>query len=219
MRQKKHEDLEPADYSSDLLLSHTLHRRAIAYELAELCPYETFAELAKKLMKEYMKPARSGYKKISMQQIEQADQIAYIKLAEYTAGGLTKTGADYPLAEAMKKVLVDSEFQYSLMQMPASTKGGEPKEEREQKPNKGKGKGSKGQKGSESGKSAGKGGKKRSTVTRTRKGVPICFGYQSKAGCKNVTKTEDGKERCERGAHCCWVAECEQDHPGHLHPK
>jgi hypothetical protein len=60
VKTKKIEDPEYADISADLLIFQTLQRRAVAYELAELCPYDTFSNLGKKLMKEYSKPAGRG---------------------------------------------------------------------------------------------------------------------------------------------------------------
>jgi hypothetical protein len=206
-----------------------LQRRAVAYELAELCPYDTFSDLGKKLMKEYSKPARKGYRKVSIEQLQQADQIAYVKLAEETASGLLKVGAVYPLQTAMKVVLADAEFQYALMQLPESKPSGSNADEVD--PGRGGKKGNKGKEANQKQQKGGKGkdgkggkdgdgkGKKRKTVTRTRSGKPICFGYQSKAGCKKITKTEDSMEVCERGVHCCWFAGCEQQHPGCEHPK
>lgn len=194
-----------AALDSDLLLSHALERRALAFELAALCPYECMMQLNKKLMKEYMKPALPKHNRVSREQIEAADRIAFSKMAEITAGGLgRRADGSWPLEDAMKVVLADPEFHYSLMQTlgPSSSAS---KRERSATPEK------RGVKAKAKAKAKGKSKPTREydaskTSNRTADGKPICFGFNGPKGC-NSKNCKVG-QRCARGMHVCWIKGC-----------
>jgi hypothetical protein len=209
---------QKADTSSDLLLTHALMRRALAFEVAGLARFETMEKLHSKLIREYMAPPLEGFKRVSLVQVERADRYAFNRMAELTAGSLAPAGGVFPLATALNTILNEPKFLYMLMPLPGNSKESakaekeNPKADHKPEPKAKAGKGGKGGKGS--GQKA-EAEKKRKTVAKTKDGKRICFNYQKQKGCADA---QDGAE-CSRGMHVCWMRDCQQAHPGHKHPK
>lgn len=221
---------EKADCTSDLLLQQALSRRAVAYELAGLCPVEDMEKLTAKLMREYMRPALEGHYPVSLAQIERADRHIFSFIAERTMHGLQTVGGVSPMKTALEAAMLDHEFSYLLMQLPRPTSASS--KQAAEKPDvdmsqavaaavaaklaklehKGRGKG-KEKSGAEGVIKTKKSSKK--NVTRTKAGKPLCFAYQKPSGCD---KAKDG-EACPRGLHLCWIRDCEAPHPGCRHGK
>lgn len=127
-------------------------------------------------------------------------------MAEITAGGLGKRAdGSWPLEDAMKVVLADPEFHYSLMQTLAATSSGSKRDRSstpEKRPNakaKAKAKARNEKVKVAAGFDASK------TMNRTADGKPICFGFNGK-GCSSK-KCKVG-QRCARGMHVCWIKGC-----------
>ena len=218
LKMKRSEAGERADTTSDLLLLQALGRRAIAFDLAGVCPYEAMLSLSDRLMKEYMKSALEGYDKISLQQLERADRHCFNRMSELTSGGLTPSGGIFPLQAALNLAVSEHDFAFLLMQMPRSAAKARQAPITGSDERDGTGKGKKAVKAKEGkGGKEGKGvkGKLKKTVTRNSEGKNLCFGHQKEKGCPDAT---DG-EACKRGLHLCWVRDCQEPHPGYKHVK
>lgn len=211
-------DDSSADVTSDLLLMQALNRRSLAYEIAGMCTYDSMEVLTAKLMREYMRPALPQYSRVSLAQMERADRHVFSRCAEITMSGLQMVGGHRPLQEALAQVMMEHEFSYLLMQLPRTATSTArvvadeemgvavaPKPKMKVKPPpEPEGLVKKNPKL-----------KQRKTVSRTKDGKALCFGYQKAKGCD---KAKDG-EACPRGLHLCWVRDCQVAHPGYKHPK
>lgn len=244
-RQPKNEEYS-ADVTSDLLLTHALFRRAIAFELANICPFEVFYALTTKLMKEYMRPALARYSRVSLEQLENADRHVFVELASFTAGGVgVKADGTIPVQAGMKEILSSPDFQFLLMQMPLSGGSSGQASRAVVTRTGGKGRGDsrsrsrrrkitetqeKNRKAKESNKVSGKGGGKagRGKASKGKSKGP--FDSRTEVG-----RTVDGSpicfgyntagctgcgpgERCTKGFHVCWKIGCGQAHPSSQHP-
>ena len=243
LKKQSHGDIFKADVTTDLLLTYALTRRALAFELANICKYETFAALTSKLMKEYMRPALQKYNKVSLEQLENADRFVFTQLAELTAGGVGVRGdGTYPVEKAMEVILGSSEFLFLLMQMPgggsSASTNRQPKAEdkrqssrsrsrrrkitEQQEKNRvtnsaGRGKAAKAKAG---GKGRGKGGKSLgkapfnpASETGRTSDGSPICYAYNTGGC---TATTAGN-RCDKGFHVCWKIGCGQPHAGPQH--
>ena len=124
LKQKTKPDEYLADITTDLLLTHALFRRAIAFELANVCRFEVFAALTTKLLKEYMRPSAHKYAKVSLEQLENADKHVFIEIGARTVGGVgVRPDGTIPVEVAMRDILNSPEFLFLLMQMPATSGG------------------------------------------------------------------------------------------------
>ena len=140
LKQKSKPDEYLADVTTDLLLTHALFRRAIAFELANVCKFEVFAALTTKLLKEYMRPAVHKYAKVSLEQLENADKHVFVEIGARTVGGVgVRPDGTIPVEVAMRDILNSPEFLFLLMQMP-STSGGSAASSSKQVSSKGSGK-------------------------------------------------------------------------------
>jgi len=216
------QDEMSAEVHSDHMLHLLLQRRALAFELAGVARFEAFNAVHTRMFKEMMKTPLPGYQRVSMDQVERADRHVFVRLAELTASGLHRQADGLlPAEQALATILTEVEFLYLLLPMPRSSGSGQHKSkaskkrarsssqsgsETRRKPQKGKGKG-KNKKGA---------GQAR-TVTRDDKGMPICFAYNKAEGCKQPTRDHEGRARCDRGMHVCWIAKCFMGHSGSAH--
>lgn len=242
-KQSKAEDYK-ADVTTDLLLTHALARRAFAFELANVCTYETFAELTTKLMKEFMRPPLARYNKVSLEQIENADRHVFVELAADTAGGLARRpDGSYPVAVSMTRIINSPEFLFLLMQMPAASGSSHTVKD------------TSGAKGSGKNRGTSRSRSRRRKVTETQEknaarnaaGKGRGKGKQGKAGkgskgkgsppfnaATEVGRTADGLpicyafntngckeaspgDRCSKGFHVCWKIGCGLSHSSHQH--
>jgi hypothetical protein len=145
-----------------------------------------------------------------------------LRLAELTSMGLHR-GADgqLPAEQALATILTEVEFQYLLLPMPKSSGSGQNKSKASKKRARSSSQsGSEGKKKVQKNKGKGKGkkgGGQQKTVTRDDKGMPICFGFNKAEGCKLPTRDHEGRIRCDRGMHVCWIAKCFKGHSGAAH--
>jgi hypothetical protein len=131
--------------------------------------------------------------------------------------GLQMVGGLRPLQEALAQVMLEHEFSFLLMQLPRAASA-TTRVVAEETPSAGI------QKVKPKAKAAPAPApeslvkkdpklKNRKTVSRTKEGKALCFGYQKVKGCD---KAKDG-EACSRGLHLCWFRDCQEAHPGHKH--
>lgn len=244
LKKQSHVESYRADVTTDLLLTHALTRRALAFELANICKYETFAGLTSKLMKEYMRPALQKYSKVSLEQLENADRHVFTQLAEKTAGGVGVRGdGTFPVEQAMVEILESSEFLFLLMQMPSGAGSSastirQPKADNkrqnsrsrsrrrkiteQQEKNRASNLASKGKSGKAKGggKGRGKGGKAMGkspfdpSTETGRTSDGSPICYAFNTGGCNATTPGS---RCDKGFHVCWKIGCGQSHTSLQH--
>ena len=119
-RRQNAQEEHVADVTNDLLLSHALTRRAFAFELANICRYESFSALTTKFFREYMRPALHKYCRVTMEQVENCDRFVFTELAMRTAGRVgVRPDGTFPVEVALRQIMDSSEFSFLLMQMPA----------------------------------------------------------------------------------------------------
>ena len=165
-----------------------------------------------------------GYVRPSLAQVRQADEMAFVLLAELTEAGLQTVGASgTPLDVAMQDVLRDDRF--TMLPRPnrpsrAASRSRTPRRQRAQRT---RGDRKKGKEDVKMDKGKGKGGPKLpqalqgiGAVARDEEEEPICFGYNIRGqGCANAK----AGERCNRGMHVCCKKGCFKNHPVFEHPK
>lgn len=216
LKGKKTEGLHTADVGNDLLFMQALQRRALAFELANICRYEVMHSLTVRLLREMQAPVLRGYRRLSMEQIENADRFVFIKLAEDCAGGLgVRPDGSWPAKDSIESTLLDPRFSFLLMQMPGNDKDHPSTKSSSSTslPNEHKTKtievvkkGKKKVKGG--GKSSSSDWDKSKTMNKLPNGENICFGFNLD-GCKSKLRAG---EKCKRGHHVCWLIGCGKAH-------
>eukprot|EP00971_Amphidinium_carterae_P342703 6482105-Amphidinium_carterae.1 len=102
------EDAQPLDQdvSSEIKVHFALHRRGLAYAAAPLLDFDAHAQLVAHLWAQYLKPQLPGYGKITLEQLRQADEWVWVRLAE-----LTREGAGcFPCDAALRSILAAPEL-------------------------------------------------------------------------------------------------------------
>ena len=199
-----------ADLSTDLLLKFALTRRGLAMEQAGLRYFQEHEKWADRLLHSRYRDVPTGYTRVSVQQLLQADKQLFVVAAnECRSGvGVQVTDAGRPLDSAWMQCADQTEVAHllaPLAQAPPKSTGFE--RPTPYRVNKGKGKDGKGKH------------KTRREVqmpadlkdghSSTPKGVPICFDAQRNKCTRQLTGN-----KCFRGAHIC----CFCFQPGHFDP-
>jgi len=211
-------DLE-CETQAPLDLHWAFTRRSLACDLVGLATYAKQQEWHSHLMRHLTSDdPPPGYSKITVRQILQADQAAWLRMSELTQDGIRrKPDGTLPLDALFARVMSDPQVIFHLLHQPHNSnkrwadddgKGygaDAPKRLRKGKGDKGDGKGKKG---------------KVRFVPRnlpaelqgmnstTRSGQPICWNYNMKCGC---TAAQPGK-KCPRGIHMCMKPGCGKNH-------
>ena len=77
-----------ADISSVRLLEKALTRRAMVFDMAEICDYDVFMEVITDLFSLLDVPAPPGYRPVSLEQIQAADELIFLELARACRTGI-----------------------------------------------------------------------------------------------------------------------------------
>lgn len=221
------EQEEHADVGTDLRLRFGLQRRSLALEIAGLCSFETAEGWTDLLLREYLRDPPPGYSRVSLAQLQRADQELFRRLAQATRSGLAPAGDKLPLEDLLPSHMVQSGVQMLLLPLPAGSLRSQPAASSPE--------------GDAAGRGSGPGKRKRAGATRNREepkkprggdggaprkqtgprmpkgligmcsvtpeGTPICYGWNL-GTCKG---TKAG-EKCLRGLHVCCLPKCFQPH-------
>ncbi|CAE7293175.1 unnamed protein product [Symbiodinium sp. CCMP2592] len=181
-----------ADLSTDLLLKFALTRRGLAMEQAGLLGFKEHEKWAERLLHSRYREVPSGYTRVSIQQLLQADKQLFVTAANECRSGVQVTETGRPLDEAWMRCADLTEVSHLLAPL-ASPPPAKIPFERPTPYGRGKG-GAKGKQPS------------RREVTmpedlkdghaNTPKGVPICFDAQRGKCTRQLTGN-----KCFRGAH------------------
>ena len=96
-----------ADTSTTLELKTSLQRRGVAMQLANLCSFIAHEQIVQHLMEEHGRETLRGYSRLSLSQIQQADEHILTRLCELSSGSLQiGVGGELPLSSLIQAFLV-----------------------------------------------------------------------------------------------------------------
>ena len=194
--------------TSDYLVRCALHRRAIAVHVAGLLDFKNHEVASETFFKRKFESSPPGYRQVSFDQIQQADERLWMVFANLTRGGTTETGASiFPADDLFKAALQHSEVDLHLRPLPAPAKSADSKvasSSNKASPAQAKSRNRPMAPSSEP-------AQKRRRMPRmpeelkgclpaTENGASICFAYNLPGGCS--AKVPPGA-RCGRGLHVC----------------
>lgn len=203
------------DTSTELLLTQALTRRALAFDLVNVASYAVMERYNTFLMSHLQEAPPPGYARVSIHQVLQADQQAFLKLAEKLPGGIRRRAdGTLPLDVEIPALEHSSRVTFHLLPLPSQeakrtsstvTTDTDPSINKWARKGKGKGKG-KPPKGLPDA--------LKDKVTVTKTGKRICWMYNLPEGCKSGVK--DGQS-CDRGLHICAEPRCGKAHSMQKH--
>ena len=203
-----------ADLTSDLKVREAFMRRSLAYDQCGMVSFETLDQWVDKLFRSMDREPPKGYRKVTLEQVLNADRELWVLVSEYTGSSVApRADGSKPVEEAINRFKDHPEVAFLLLPLPHGTSSGStphvttlpPRSDHEQLrkwPKGGKGKGS------------GKGktdGKFTSTsvpslppgCVRRWGNKPICINFNGR-GCDFA---KAGK-RCRNGFHVCYKDGC-----------
>ena len=227
------EDLGETALHSDYLIRCALHRRAVAVHVSGVLDYLVHEQASELYFKRRFDNAPAGYRIISWDQVQHADEHLWKQLAQETRSGCTPAGGTvFPADNIFTKLLEASDFLLYLRPLPSSqaststsaTKGGQDNKKRP--PNHNTGQQQQQKRPAEAAPAVDPKRKRlprmpeelKGGCAQTQDGQAICFAYNMKSGCPS--KLPPGS-RCSRGLHVCCKKindkACGEKHPQHEH--
>ena len=195
----------------EIRVRQALGRRARAFDLANLCTFTAMETWHERIFDLLQREPQSNALPVSINQLKEADQQLFKKMAEATRGDLVaRPDNTCPMEEALKRYMDSAEVQFALIPQ-QKTRGGQHQHgqtAQQHQPSKWGNKSPHKQQKKQQEKSD-----QQKTFQlppgchqKTDEGKPICNGY-NKGFCKFA---QPGK-RCRRGFHLCW--KCFKTHP------
>lgn len=225
LKLQKANQIEPCNTGSEIQVKYALTRRALAMEQANLAKFALMEAWSEKMMQSRLEEPSSGFARVTMKQLEQADRKLFVVLGECTREGIKATASGRPIDAVFQQCMQSSEVLALLQPRPTAVVKQDkdtPRSpvERPLKRQKFESNGKGGQKGK--GKSKGSNNARiplellalGEVSATTPKGVRLCFGYNLKR-CPHPVD----KQKCERGLHCCCMRGCYKTHPALEHGK
>eukprot|EP00435_Cladocopium_sp_Y103_P007410 s3328_g2.t1 len=230
---------KPADLvcatNTELEVVNALRRRALAFDLTQLCPYDIMNGYHAELIDHLSQPAPPGYSAVSLHQILRADRQAFMLMSERLTTLKKDSAGKTAIEKEIMNVLSHSSVSFHLLPLakggniktpaqpaqPKTTAAETPRKRSRspsrQKPRPGKGKG--GGKGK-----TGKGGNRRGRgpnvpelligkALQTKDQKRICWAFNLPNGC---AKASPGGS-CDRGLHVCAEPGCQKPHSMQSH--
>ena len=214
------EDLGETALHSDYLIRCALHRRAVAVHVSGLLDFLVHERASELYFKRRFETTPAGYKMVSWDQVQLADEHAWKRLAHETRSGCTSSGKSiFPADTIFNDIINEADFLLHLRPLPGHQSTG-PNQGVKVNNDNGKKKATSASTPSSSNTSSQKrvGDKFGSTDPKQRKRLPrmpdelkgncavtadgqaICFAFNMKGGCPS--KLPAGA-RCSRGLHTC----------------
>ena len=217
----KHDDKQTCSTDSEIKLHYAMTRRAVALAFARVMSFQQRNAWLCFLFESLHREVPPGYNKANLSQVVSCDKAAWARLA--TLGVSTREAADgsYPLGEALLALKGDPAIMLYLAPLakPVQTSNAGPSRPAPYnvssgKPSAGKGKG----KASGKGKTPPMPQELRGKYHKTASNEPICFAFNTSAGCSHSTTVKAG-DRCPKGLHVCAEPRCQQPHSLQQHGK
>ena len=218
---------KPSDFvcstRTELELLQALRRRALAFDLVGLVPYDVMNSYHSELMSHLQDDAPPGYNNTSVTQVLRADRAAFLYMAETITSLKRNAAGDMPLAVALPTVLTRPTVTFHLLPLAAGNAA--PKATPKPAPLKRKHeevapKPSGNTKGAPKIKGKGKGKTKKrgrgpnvpkeliNKSLETPEGRRICWPFNMASGCKDAAPGQS----CSRGLHVCAEPGCHKPH-------
>ena len=214
-----------ADLDTELLIRFALQRRGLALDQAGLVTFGIHDSWVDMLFFHRMQIPPTGYAKVSVAQLINADRALHTKMAELTRQGVVPDAFGVrPMDVAIATAMAHSSVTFLLMPLPglqvSNKRPATSLEFDDKDKEKGKGKGNKRTKtkGKGKGKAKGKGseGEPRGGMpsdlagmsARDPAGNMICFNF-NRGSCTNTVTNN----KCQRGVHVCCKPGCGGPHP------
>ena len=215
--------------STELEVVNALRRRALAYDLTQLCPYDVMNSYHAELIDHLTHAAPPGYSQVSLHQVLRADRAAFMLMSERLTTLRKDAAGKTALEKELPLVLNHSSVSFHLL--PLARAQAQPAPKQTAKPGTAK-PGAKRAK-SESptptrpkakAKGGGKGKKKRgrgpnvpealiNKAKETKDGRRLCWAFNLPGGCSKATPGGT----CERGVHLCAEPNCQKPHSMQQH--
>ena len=211
---------------TELELLQAFRRRALAFDLVGLVPYEVMNAYHADLMGHLQDDAPPGYSNTTVTQVLRADRAAFLHLAETLTSLKRDTTGDMPLAKELPKALARTTVSFHLLPLANTSAPSRPapktnptKRKLEDgpkvpSPSPKAGTGNKHAKGKGKGKTKKRGrgpNVPRELVGKafeTSDGRRICWPFNMSSGCKDAPPGG----QCSRGAHVCAEVGCQKNH-------
>ena len=209
----KNEDKQTCATDSEIKLHYAFTRRAVAFAFARMMSYQQHCEWERFLFESLHRAVPPGYQKAGLSQVVSCDKAAWARLATLNTTVREAADGTFPLGLALLALRHDPSitlFLSPLARAPVSTKPFvqrpgpyQEREQRQQGKSKGKGKGKT--------KAPPMPAELRGKYHKTSSNEPICFAYNTVAGCSHSDTVKPG-ERCPKGLHVCCEPRCQQPH-------
>lgn len=211
----KQDEKATCSTDSEIKLHYAFTRRALAFAFARVMTYQQHCAWETFLFESLHREVPPGYAKANLSQVVSCDKAAWARLATLNVPVRGDANGRFPLGEALLQLRLDPAIALYLAPLAKPvqthvTHGGNraaPYNSPAPKAGTGKGKG----------KTAGKGkappmpAELRGKYHKTAANEPICFAYNSAAGCSHSNTVKAG-ERCPKGMHVCAEPRCQQPH-------
>ena len=84
-------------------------------DMALLLQFSTHEKLIEVMMRAYLEDTPQGFSKLSLDQLQRADRLAFTLMAERTRGGIRPAGDVRPLDGALEEVIDGPQFRMALL--------------------------------------------------------------------------------------------------------
>ena len=155
-----------------------------------------------------------GYNRANLSQVVSCDKAAWARLATLNISTREAADGTFPLGIALLNLKVDPSIALHLAPLAKPVQTSAPSAPRpapyqvhSPRPQAGRGKGKSGGKG----KSPPMPAELRGKYHKTASNEPICFAFNTAAGCSHSSTVKAG-DRCPRGLHVCAEPKCQQPH-------
>ena len=208
--------------STEMEVVNALRRRALAFDLMKLVPYNTMNGYHAELVEHMSQPPPPGYQAVSIAQVLRADRAAFLLMSEKLSSLKKKADGTNPVATLMENILSHSSVSFHLLPLAKShpqTRDARPRSRSPKRPSKpSRAKSPRRNKGKGKGKGRGSRGPNVpqgliGKALQTGAGKRICWAFNLN-GC---SQAGPGKE-CPKGLHVCAEPNCEKPHPLSQHP-
>ena len=106
----------PTDIATDLKVKEALQRRGIAMELAQLVSFEVHNRYVAWLFKQMDRKPPKDFHAVTLQQIHEADEEIFLRLAEQTRDGLeVNLDGTYRLDQLLPNAMIDPQISMVIM--------------------------------------------------------------------------------------------------------
>ena len=208
---------------TELEVVNALHRRALAYDLTQLCPYDVMNGFHAELIDHLTQPTPPGYSPISLHQILRADRAAFMVMSEKFTSLKKDINGKTAIEKALPTILSHSAVSFHLLPLAKHAPVEKPVPKATVKPERQR---SRSPKPKPKAKGAGKGKTKKKgrgpnvpelligKTKETKDGRRLCWAFNLPNGCSKALAGGS----CDRGVHLCAEPGCQKAHSLQNHP-